>query len=99
MDEGWGPGAFKENELELIRDPFGLRLVEDNKVKTVINGATRNMAFVHIEPYEDYAGVHLVVGAAWEDRCASAFEKHSLRELIDALEEVYEVLKESTDNE
>lgn len=42
---------------------------------------------------EDFGGMYnLVIGARYENRCASLFTKDSIKELIDILQEIHDTL-------
>lgn len=65
-------------------------------VANIKDGNYRNNAYVSIVPSDEQPPVHvnLVIGAAWEHRCASCFSKKSLGDLIADLKEVYEAMGE-----
>jgi len=65
--------------------------ITEKKIKKVIDGRGKQNYIYSIEPCAD--GVELVVGAMKRDGFCDCFDAESLRELIDGLEEVYEVIK------
>ena len=72
-------------------DNMFVETITEKKIKKVIDGRGRQNYIYSIEPRGN--GVALVVGAMKEYGYREYFAAESLRELIDGLEEVYEVIK------
>jgi len=72
-------------------DNMFVETITEKKIKKVIDGTGKCGYNYSIEPSGN--GVELVVGAMKKDGFCECFEAESLRELIDGLEEVYEVIK------
>lgn len=67
--------------------------------KKVVQAATNAFGpmqtYFSIQPWNSAAGtctIDLVIGANFEHRCASAFDKSSLKELIDLLVDIHEAM-------
>ena len=72
-------------------DNMFVETITEKKIKKVIDGRGKQNYIYSIEPCAD--GVELVVGAMKRDGFCDCFDAESLRELIDGLKEVYEVIK------
>lgn len=68
-------------------------VVKKKIVATVINGNGPQYADMSVVP-DVMGGIRLVIGARYEDRCAAAFNKDGIKELIDTLSEILEALEE-----
>ena len=55
--------------------------VNGSNINIVTNGAGPDNCFMSVLPNADNTAVDIVVGAPWDDRCASAFTKKALVEL------------------
>lgn len=68
-------------------------VVTKKAVVRVIDGNGPQCANMSVVP-DKMGGVYLVIGAKYVDRCAAAFSKDGIKELIDTLTEILEALEE-----
>jgi hypothetical protein len=68
-------------------------VVTKKAVVKVIDGNGPQCANMSVVP-DKMGGVYLVIGAKYDDRCAAAFSKDGIKELIDTLTEILEALEE-----
>ncbi|CAB4124803.1 hypothetical protein UFOVP59_49 [uncultured Caudovirales phage] len=68
-------------------------VVETTKIKKVVDGTLENLAFLSVFPKFDEKSIQLVVGAKWENECASNFTKNQLAELIEVLQVIHDAMK------
>jgi hypothetical protein len=68
-------------------------VVTKKAVVRVIDGSGPQCANMSVVP-DKMGGVYLVIGAKYDDRCAAAFRKDSIKELIDILSEILEALED-----
>lgn len=61
-----------------------------NKVIDGLGPVRANMSVVPVR----MGSINLVIGATYEDRCACAFNKDGIKELIDILSEILKALEE-----
>lgn len=74
--------------------PMFVEEVKYTKVKDVVDGFTYDGADISLVPDEaNPKSIRLVVGAAWEQRCACAFSKKGLGILIADLQAVHEAME------
>lgn len=67
------------------------KFVETKKiVNSVINGNGPGCAYMSVVP--NGASIDLVIGANYNNKCASAFNRATLGELINTLKEIHEVM-------
>jgi hypothetical protein len=75
-----------------------LNAVVDGEINEVINGDGPCYSYFSLEPSEfndkGVKEVRLVIGANFNDNCASHFSKKSLGELIETLKKVQEAMVE-----
>lgn len=62
-------------------------------VNKVINGIGPNHTYMSVNPLSS-GSIDLVIGAAYGEKCASIFNKTSLQELIDTLQQIHDVMVE-----
>lgn len=65
-------------------------------INPVMGGSYINSAYISIVPIgaDPTRNIDIVIGAPWEERCASCFSKESLGKLIADLKEVYGVMED-----
>lgn len=68
-------------------------VVTKKAVVRVIDGSGPQCANMSVVP-DRMDGIHLVIGARYDDRCACAFSKDGIKELIDTLSEILEALED-----
>lgn len=66
--------------------------VKFRKLKKVVDGSLSNSALISLVPSEDMREVDLVIGANYRNRCASAFGKEDLQNLIEELQTVHSLM-------
>ncbi len=72
---------------------FSQFVVKKKTVVKVIDGSGPQCANMSVVP-DRMDGIYLVIGARYVDRCACAFSKDGIKELIDTLSEILEALEE-----
>ena len=70
-----------------------VKTVTNKEVKTVYDGDGPDLSYISVVPKREGRAIDLVIGAMWEDRCASSFNKESLSRLIDILAEIRDAMK------
>ena len=68
-------------------------VVTKKAVVRVIDGSGPQCVNMSVVP-DRMDGIHLVIGARYDDRCACAFSKDGIKELIDTLSEILEALED-----
>lgn len=68
-------------------------VVKKKDVVKVIDGSGPQCVSMSVVP-DRMDGIHLVIGARYDDRCACAFNKDGIKELIDTLSEILEALED-----
>jgi hypothetical protein len=62
-------------------------------INTVRDGFGPMFNYMSVVPREGNTSIHLVFGASFMDRCASALTKQGLEELIDILKDIHSVME------
>ena len=68
-------------------------VVKKKTVVKVIDGNGPQCVNMSVVP-DNRGGIYLVIGARYDHRCAAAFSKDGIKELIDTLSEILEALEE-----
>ena len=68
-------------------------VVTKKAVVRVIDGSGPQCVNMSVVP-DRMDGIHLVIGARYDHRCACAFSKDGIKELIDTLSEILEALED-----
>lgn len=66
---------------------------EKGEVLTVIDGDLPNSAFISVVPDGEIPLIDIVIGAEYKDRCSCRFSKNSVKELINILQEIHDVME------
>ena len=69
------------------------KFVKKKTVVKVIDGSGPQCANMSVMP-DRMDGIHLVIGARYDDRCACVFSKDGIKELIDTLSEIHEAMED-----
>jgi hypothetical protein len=65
--------------------------VKTLKIKEAINQLTYDGADISVSPNNDFS-IELVIGAAYENRCACMFSKKGLGKLIEDLQAIHDAM-------
>jgi hypothetical protein len=62
-------------------------------LREVIDGNGPQCIYMSVKPSDSGEGIDLVIGAQWQNRCASSLSKSGLGQLITTLQDIHQAMK------